>query len=65
MSLWRSWICGKPGAASTCSGLLLLPSPVVLVLNMMDVAEQEGVQFRPRFGGNAGHPRHPDGGDAQ
>ncbi len=29
------------------SELLLLPSPVVLVLNMMDVAEQEGVQFEP------------------
>lgn len=29
------------------SELLLLPAPVVLVLNMMDVAEQEGVQIEP------------------
>ena len=28
--------------------LLLLPAPVVMVLNMMDVAEQEGVQIEPR-----------------
>jgi ferrous iron transport protein B len=28
--------------------MLLLPVPVVLVLNMMDVAEQEGVQIEPR-----------------
>ncbi len=27
--------------------LLLLPAPVVLVLNMMDVAQQEGVQIEP------------------
>ncbi len=29
------------------SELVLLPSPVVLVLNMMDVAEQEGIQIEP------------------
>ncbi|MBN1249284.1 MAG: ferrous iron transport protein B [Anaerolineae bacterium] len=28
--------------------LLLLPAPVVLVLNMMDVAEQEGIQIEPQ-----------------
>jgi len=28
--------------------LLLLPAPVVLVLNMMDVAEQEGIQIEPK-----------------
>jgi ferrous iron transport protein B len=28
--------------------LILLPAPVVLVLNMMDVAEQEGVQIEPQ-----------------
>ncbi|MGC9469846.1 MAG: ferrous iron transport protein B [Anaerolineae bacterium] len=28
--------------------MLLLPVPVILVLNMMDVAEQEGVQVEPR-----------------
>ena len=28
--------------------LLLLPAPVVLVLNMMDVAAQEGIQVEPR-----------------
>lgn len=28
--------------------LILLPAPVVLVLNMMDVAEQEGVQVEPQ-----------------
>lgn len=28
--------------------LLQLPSPVVLVLNMMDVAEQEGIQIEPQ-----------------
>ena len=30
------------------SELLQLPSPVVLVLNMMDVAEQEGIQIEPK-----------------
>ncbi|MBN1486372.1 MAG: ferrous iron transport protein B [Anaerolineae bacterium] len=29
------------------SELLLLPAPVILVLNMMDVAEQEGIQIEP------------------
>ncbi len=28
--------------------LLLLPSPVILVLNMMDVAAQEGIQIEPK-----------------
>ena len=28
--------------------LLLLPSPVVLALNMMDVAEQEGIKIEPQ-----------------
>ncbi len=43
MSLWRSWMRRFRNAASTwLSELLLLPSPVVLVLNMMDVAEQSG-----------------------
>ena len=28
--------------------LLQLPAPVVLVLNMMDVAEQEGIQVEPK-----------------
>jgi ferrous iron transport protein B len=28
--------------------LLLLPAPVVLVLNMMDVADQEGIQIEPQ-----------------
>ncbi|MGC9346940.1 MAG: ferrous iron transport protein B [Anaerolineae bacterium] len=28
--------------------LMLLPAPIVLALNMMDVAEQEGVQIEPR-----------------
>ena len=43
--------------------LLLLPAPVVLVLNMMDVAQQEGVQIEPPCSaGGLGHTGYPDGG---
>ena len=41
--------------------LLQLPAPVVLVLNMMDVAEQEGIQVEPQvLEAASGHSRGAD-----
>ncbi len=42
--------------------LLLLPAPVVLVLNMMDVAEAQGIRGGDRAGSGLGSARSADGG---